>query len=95
MAESSERPSAEAKPLDLFVVELRHPSGNFIIENTLSNATEAQTVMDLMDAQFDDQAVKVYRLIDDTARFRALLQERINKSENGQIPDFLSFFMTE
>lgn len=91
-------------PVDLFIVEQRdkphvasgyRPGSSYLAETNITDATEATTIRDLMNAQFDDRAVKVYRLVDVTADFRAKLQNEINRSHDGLIPDWLSKFMEE
>lgn len=89
---------------NLYIVEQSYPPGvtggyrlrsSFLSETNLSEASEATVIGDLMSGQFDDRAVKVYRLVDVTAEFRAKLQDEINRSRDGLIPDWLSRFMAE
>lgn len=90
---------------DLFIVEQRDlpnaASGykptttSYLAETNIEDATEEITLRDLMAAQFDDRAVKVYRLVDVTAEFREKLQAKINSSEDGIIPEHLASFMVE
>lgn len=80
---------------DLYIVEQRHPSGNYLAETNIVDATAEITVRDLMHAQFDDKAVRVFKLVDVTAEFRAKLQGEINKSPDGRTPDWLFNFMAE
>jgi hypothetical protein len=83
---------------DLFIVEQQsyYPDGkNYLAETNVADATKEATVNDLLNAQFDDRAVRVYILRDVTDEFRKALQERINRSEDGITPDWLIKFMTE
>lgn len=89
---------------DLYIVEQRdkpsvatryRPPANFLAETNITDATEEATLRDLLNGQFDDRAVKVYKLTDVTEEFRAKLQDKINRNKNNMIPDWLTTFMME
>lgn len=86
MADTQER------GVDIFVVELHHNLGNYIVETDLDKSSLDQTVKGLMDGQFF-QPAKVYRLVDVTAEFQEKCQDEINRSERGIIPEHLDWFM--
>ena len=90
---------------DLFIVEQRDrpsvatgyktPTTSYLAETNIADATEVTTLRDLLGSQFDDRALRVYRLVDVTAEFREKLQAEINKSLSGVIPEWLAQFMAE
>jgi hypothetical protein len=81
--------------MNIFIVAKRYPEGNYLMGTEVSNADEDATIKALLDGEFDHDADRVYQLTDVTAEFRSKLQDRINRSEDGIIPDWLVWFMTE
>lgn len=78
---------------DLYVVEQKHPAGNYLAETNVVDTTDVATIHDLMHDQFGGRAVRVYKLTDVTTEFREKLQKEINRTSNGVIPSWLVTLM--
>lgn len=83
---------------DLYIVEKKaqahlHGASSYLVETNLNEATEEATFRNLMHDQHDGMAVRVYKLTDVTAEFRAKLIAEIDRNHYGVIPSWLVFLM--